>query len=391
MSFARALLRPCLLSTVAYIIGAICVQAAPSSSSPSAVTYPRAGSIPSINSPEVQGWLKEIDLSGAPNIGLNHGVPPDCPAKIDSNVCYWTCQDCAADDVVACPNPNVWGLTFDDGPTEVTTSLLEVLHKENVKATFFLIGGNVVQFPKVVKAELEQGHHLASHTWSHHALTTLTNEQIVAEMKWTEKAIEDATGYRIKYMRPPYGDVDNRVRFVLKKLGYIIVDWTGDAFDTNDWKIPMRQANVSSVAAHFKKSVTAYNTDKNLSKKGFISLEHDLSVETVSVAKELIPYGTSHGLIIQSISNCLHDITPYAAMNGVVKGANGSHPATGSFGVNAGSQPQKGENDNGSSGAGYASISSSAGASRQHFMGNALMSSPSILVLGSFVIALLSL
>lgn len=73
-------------------------------------------------------------------------------------------------------------------------------------------------------------------SWSHHALTTLSNEQIVAEMKWTEKAIEDATGYRVKYMRPPYGDIDNRVRFVLKKLGYIVVDWTGDTFDTNDWK-----------------------------------------------------------------------------------------------------------------------------------------------------------
>lgn len=77
-------------------------------------------------------------------------------------------------------------------------------------------------------------------SWSHHALTTLSNEQIVAEMKWTEKAIEDATGYRVRYMRPPYGDVDNRVRFVLKKLGYTVVDWTGDTFDSNDWKSTRR-------------------------------------------------------------------------------------------------------------------------------------------------------
>ncbi|KAF9172818.1 chitin deacetylase [Mortierella sp. AD011] len=386
MLFAQVILCPRLISIVAYTISAICVQAASSGSSPSTVTYPRIGAIPSINSPEVQGWLKEIDLSGAPLIGLNHGVPPDCPAKIDSGVCYWTCQSCAKDDVVACPNPNVWGLTFDDGPTEVTTSLLKVLHKENVKATFFLIGGNVVQFPEVVKAELEQGHHLASHTWSHHALTTLTNEQIVAEMKWTEKSIEDATGYRVKYMRPSYGDVDNRVRFVLKKLGYIIVDWTRDAFDTNDWKIPMKQANVSSVTTHFKKSVTTYNANKSLSKKGFISLEHDLSVETVRVAKELIPYGASHGLIIQSIPSCLHDATPYAAINGVVKGVNGSRPTTGSSGMNAGAQSQKGKDDMVT----YASVSSSTGASR-YFLGNALMLSPATLVSGSIVAALLSL
>lgn len=77
---------------------------------------------------------------------------------------------------------------------------------------------------------------MTSCSWSHHALTTLTNEEIVAEIKWTEKAILDATGLRVRYMRPPYGDVDNRVRFVLKKLGYTVVDWGGDTFDSNDWK-----------------------------------------------------------------------------------------------------------------------------------------------------------
>jgi len=54
-------------------------------------------------------------------------------------------------------------------------------------------------------------------------------------MKWTEKAIMDATGHKVRYMRPPYGDIDNRVRFVLKQMGYVVVDWT-DSFDTLDWQ-----------------------------------------------------------------------------------------------------------------------------------------------------------
>ena len=58
----------------------------------------------------------------------------------------------------------------------------------------------------------------------------------MAEMRWTEKAIFDVTGLRVKYMRPPYGDIDNRVRYVLRRMGYIVVDWTGDTFDSNDWK-----------------------------------------------------------------------------------------------------------------------------------------------------------
>ncbi|KAF9112686.1 chitin deacetylase [Mortierella sp. AM989] len=379
MTFLRAFSRPHFLSALIYIIGAVYVQAGSSPSS--GAKYPRAGVVPPTNSPEVKAWLKEIDLSEAPKIGLNHGAPPSCPAKIDPSVCYWTCQDCAADDIVACPGSNVWGLTFDDGPTEVTPSLLEVLHKENVKATFFLIGGNVVQYPNIVKTELEQGHHLASHTWSHHALTTLTNEQIVAEMKWTEKAIEDVTGYRVKYMRPPYGDVDNRVRFVLRKLGYIVVDWTGDAFDTNDWKIPMKQATVPSAIEHLEKSIITYIANKNFNKKGFISLEHDLSSETVDVAKSLIPFGTSHGLIIQSISNCLRDAFPYAAMHGVVKG-NGSNPTTG---INAVAHSQSGAND------ANASIASSAGASNFSLLLRSEKISLYVLILASAVAMLSSL
>ncbi|KAF9971807.1 chitin deacetylase, partial [Modicella reniformis] len=289
----------------------------------------------------VQKWLKEIDFSGAPNINPNQGEPPNCPSKIDASVCYWTCQGCAADDVVTCPSSNVWGLTFDDGPTDATPRLLEFLLQQNVKATFFLIGGNVIQYPEVVRTEITHGHHLASHTWSHHALTTLSNEQIVAEMKWTEKAIEDATGYRVKYIRPPYGDIDNRVRFVLKKLGYIVVDWTSDAFDTNDWKIPLKQATTSSVIIKFKQSVDNYNnntkttTTRTNLRKGFISLEHDLSTDTVTVAKSIIPYAVSHSLIIQSVATCLRDDKPYSAINGLR--TNNSLPANGMNPVGQGS------------------------------------------------------
>jgi peptidoglycan/xylan/chitin deacetylase (PgdA/CDA1 family) len=111
------------------------------------------------------------------------------------------------------------------GPTTFTPQLLDTLKANNVKATFFVMGSNVVLNPAFLKREQDEGHHIASHTWSHHPLTTLTNEQIVAELKWTEKAVMDVTGLQMKYVRPPYGDIDNRVRAVVKKLGYIIVDW----------------------------------------------------------------------------------------------------------------------------------------------------------------------
>jgi peptidoglycan/xylan/chitin deacetylase (PgdA/CDA1 family) len=126
--------------------------------------FPPASAVPSVNHPQVQQWLAEIDLKGAPSIALNVGEPPDCPAKVKPGVCYWTCEDCANDDVVECPDKNVWGLTFDDGPTPATPDLLAFLDQQQVKATFFLIGANVVQYPETVVKEAAAGHHLASHT-----------------------------------------------------------------------------------------------------------------------------------------------------------------------------------------------------------------------------------
>ncbi|KAF9092856.1 chitin deacetylase [Mortierella sp. AM989] len=295
--------------------------------------YPPPSAVPPVDSPQVKKWLSEIDLSGAPSISLNSGEPPSCPDEVEEGVCYWTCDDCSADDVVDCPDKNTWGLTFDDGPTPATPELLRYLDEQKVKASFFLIGSNVVQYPDIVQAEVKAGHHLASHTWSHRALTTLSNEQIVAEMRWTEKAIEEATGYRVRYMRPPYGDVDNRVRFVLRKLGYTVVDWTGDTFDSEDWQIP--ELSMSQAIANFQHAISTYSSLANATtssatettintSKGFISLEHDHTAETVSIAKTLIPFGMKHNLQIMSVAQCLHDNSPYAAVNGVPMAGSGS-------------------------------------------------------------------
>ncbi|KAG0019010.1 chitin deacetylase [Podila clonocystis] len=271
--------------------------------------YPPPGQTPPVDSPEVRQWLSELDLSNAPSINTNSGDPPECPAAIPEGVCYWTCEDCSADDVVECPDRNVWGITFDDGPTPATPELLRFLDEKRVKATFFLVGGNVVQYPDLVVQESVAGHHLASHTWSHHALTTLTNEEIVAEMRWTEKAIFEASGYRVRYMRPPYGDVDNRVRFVLKKMGYTIVDWTGDRFDSNDWQIP--QMSARQVMFTFKRAIASYAATL-LETKGFITLEHDLTKETVAIAMAAIPIGLASNLTITTVADCLGDRHPYA-------------------------------------------------------------------------------
>jgi len=66
----------------------------------------------------------------------------------------------------------------------------------------------------------------AVHTWSHPALTTLSNEQIIAELGWTKKIIKDVLGVTPNMMRPPYGDIDDRVRAISLAMGLTPVMWT---------------------------------------------------------------------------------------------------------------------------------------------------------------------
>ncbi|KAG0332278.1 chitin deacetylase [Podila horticola] len=286
--------------------------------------YPPINAIPDTKSAQVQAWLKEIDLTGAPALPLH---ARKILLRRKQARCYWTCDGCAGDDITACAAPNTWGLTFDDGPSTFTPTLLNYLKTQKLSASFFLIGSNVIQHPEIVKRELDEGHHLASHTWSHHALTTLTNEQIVAEMKWTEKAVMAATGLRLKYMRPPYGDINNRVRFVLKKLGYIPVDWTGDAFDTNDWRQPTMSE--ATVIATFTKSLDTYVAGPKT--KGFYCLEHDVNDADVTVAQKLIPLGIARKINIASVAGCESDAQPYqlggTAPMPTTPGTNGTKPS----------------------------------------------------------------
>ena len=72
-----------------------------------------------------------------------------------------------------------------------------------------------------MKRAYDAGHEIAMHTWSHNYMTTLTNEQLIAELKWTEQAVKEVTGVSPRFIRPPFGNIDNRVRDICKALGFV--------------------------------------------------------------------------------------------------------------------------------------------------------------------------
>ncbi|KAL7411029.1 hypothetical protein BDY24DRAFT_145784 [Mrakia frigida] len=272
--------------------------------------YPALDVVPAVNSTEVQQWLSEIDLSGVPDLNVTTG---DCStsaeAAADASRCWWTCGQCTRDtDITVCPDKLTFGLSFDDGPSPYTPLLLDYLTASDVKATFFVVGSRVISRPEMLALEYELGHQISVHTWSHPPLTTMTNAQIVAELGWTKKAIKDVIGVTPNTMRPPYGDIDDRVRAVCKAMGLTPIIWTGLAdgtnFDTDDWRIAGGTATGQSSVAAFDKIMD----DVKELDTGFICLEHDLYQQSVDLAVGYIlpsvMNSTSPALTLKSIIDC---------------------------------------------------------------------------------------
>jgi len=251
--------------------------------------WPVQDKIPDTTSDEVQTWMKELEGFYIPDIAPT--VDGSCagdPVAVSQAASrgWWTCGGYTREtDITSCPDKLTWGVSFDDGPSPYTQSLLNYLDEKDLLATFFVVGSRVIERPTVLLEEYMAGHEISVHTWSHKHLTSLTTEQIVAELGWTRKAIKAVLGVTPTTMRPPYGDIDDRVRAIALAMGMVPILWTrtpsGGQFDTNDWR----------VAGGLVTGVESYATFQSILKNatdidtGFIVLQHDLFEITVDLAK----------------------------------------------------------------------------------------------------------
>ncbi|PIC68168.1 polysaccharide deacetylase family protein [Sporosarcina sp. P21c] len=124
-------------------------------------------------------------------------------------------------------------LTFDDGPHPVyTMQLLDLLKRYQIKATFFVLGQNVRQYPNVVERMHKEGHQIGIHHDRHTSSWLLTPSQLSHEIKETHRAIVNVTGESPILYRPPWGLLNAATLFVTKP--YQIILWS-HVFQ--DWKI----------------------------------------------------------------------------------------------------------------------------------------------------------
>lgn len=196
---------------------------------------------------------------------------------------------------ISCGTTGMISVTYDDGPSAYINTLLTNLKSQNVLTTFFFIGSNIVGNEAPVKLAYTNGHDIASHTWTHPDLTTLTDAQIQSELKQTSDKIFAVIGRRPKLFRPPYGSIDARVFNIVKQMGYASVLWN---LDTNDWAHP------NSPDLSYKAYTDALGSVQS-TQNSFISLQHDFVKSTVDLAVQVQTYVKSKGYTQTKISTCI--------------------------------------------------------------------------------------
>ncbi|PVF98756.1 hypothetical protein CPB86DRAFT_784392 [Serendipita vermifera] len=296
--------------------------------------WPDLASVPPVDSPQVKEWLKELEGHDIPNIAVNPVV--DCgdsrnaaalAAAGEGGNCWWTCGGCTRKeiDIYACKDEWEWGHTYDDGPGFYTNKLLTYFNSvqgstsqpdgvaPGLKATFYVVGARVISRPEIVVYEYMNNHEIAGHTWSHSALTTLTNEQIVAELGWTRKAIKDVIGVTPLTFRPPYGDIDDRVRAIALAMGMRPSIWTASMegvapggssiqWDSQDWRVHAGTVPAESNQRTFQGILDSSGQFANQSSvsysathQGVVVLQHDIYVEAVNLAiGYTLPFALAH-------------------------------------------------------------------------------------------------
>lgn len=127
---------------------------------------------------------------------------------------------------------NLCALTFDDGPSRNTAALLDMLNSYEIKATFFLLGQQVLHNPDMAKRIEAEGHEIGNHSWSHPNLKTLSADAQKEELESTDELLR-SLGITPLLMRPPYGSFDERTVQIADELGIDVILWS---LDSRDWK-----------------------------------------------------------------------------------------------------------------------------------------------------------
>lgn len=201
-------------------------------------------------------------------------------------------------------------LTFDDGPDPRTTPLvLDTLRERGVKATFFVVGGQVDENPGLLRRIVQEGHTLGNHTYDHADMSGLSPEKMRSELLSTQEAVDRAIGYHysMALMRPPYGNpyLDGSgalpaFRRVVREQRLFPVMWT---VDPGDYLFGGRPGGVV-------RSVVRADEAGQRDERDEVLLLHDNQRQTAEALPEIMDHYERSGREFANVGELLADKYP---------------------------------------------------------------------------------
>ena len=184
----------------------------------------------------------------------------------------------------AAEEPRYIALTFDDGPSgEFTRRLLEGLAERDAKATFFLCGYRIAQYPELTEMIWREGHEIGIHGYSHRDMRPMSRRDIAAELRSTWDLLPPKCPVRL--LRPPGGCCSDAVDQVAGALGLCVIGWS---LDPRDW--------ATQDTAAIGRSILDRAGD------GDIILMHDMSESSVNAALNIVDVLKDRGFRFVTVS-----------------------------------------------------------------------------------------
>jgi peptidoglycan/xylan/chitin deacetylase (PgdA/CDA1 family) len=186
-------------------------------------------------------------------------------------------------------------LTFDDGPSESTPRLLEILARHRVPATFFQCGASVRRLPQLALEVAAAGHEIGNHTDTHPPLYLKSPAFIYRELAAAQETIERETRVRPRFFRAPYGARWFGLREAQQRLGLVGVMWTTLALD---WKWPEHRVISRLLEGSRKGAIFCLHDGRRLESSPDIGV-------TLKAVREVLPKLMEKGFHFEKVSEIL--------------------------------------------------------------------------------------
>ena len=181
-------------------------------------------------------------------------------------------------------------LTFDDGPHPMTEKVLDILKNYNAKATFFCIGSQIEKYPDIFKRIIEEGHTIGNHSYSHsNSFGIFSTEKVTDELLHTNNIIEQLSGKKVLFFRPPFGVTNPRIAKAVSNTKQYVIGWNNRSLDTV-----------------IKEEAKILERVKSKVAPGGIILLHDTSLKSANVLEQILLFLKSKNYTIIPVDELLN-------------------------------------------------------------------------------------